>query len=326
MDGPWNPEQGHRFDSSKILLDPYARAIGGRDVWGVTPDWDNVFPHRGRVVFEDFDWEGDRPLETPIEDLIGTRRMRAASPRSVSGVRFPQLRRHSRKDPVPQRPSASSLELLPIFEFDEFENSRTHSETGELLLNFWGYSTVGFFAPKTGMPPPGKFGMQVDELKGLVKALHQNGSKSSWTSCSTTPRRATKRARPSRSAASTIAPTTLTQRATTTTSAGPGTRSTATTRRPQHGPGLPALTGRPSTTSTASASTWRPSSGAPSSAPLPNPPARITCLRPDSGQIQAHRRSLGRGWPVPGRELPGVRPVGRVAWQVPGYDPPLPQR
>ena len=50
MDGPWDPERGHRFDPSKILLDPYARAIGGRDVWGVEPNWDNVFPHRGRVV------------------------------------------------------------------------------------------------------------------------------------------------------------------------------------------------------------------------------------------------------------------------------------
>jgi isoamylase len=90
MDGPWNPGQGHRFDSSKILLDPYARAIGGRDVWGVEPDWSNIFPHRGRVVFEDFEWEGDRPLETPIEDLVVYKaHARGLTRDPSSGVRFP---------------------------------------------------------------------------------------------------------------------------------------------------------------------------------------------------------------------------------------------
>src|SRR6266568_7089978 len=177
MDGPWNPEQGHRFDSSKILLDPYARAIGGRDVWGVEPDWNNVFPHRGRVVFEDFDWEGDRPLETPIEDLVVYEaHARGLTRDPSSGVRFPGSFGGIReKIPYLKDLGINCLELLPIFEFDEFENSRTHADTGELLMNFWGYSTVGFFAPKTGYAATGKFGMQVDELKGLVKALHQNG-------------------------------------------------------------------------------------------------------------------------------------------------------
>ncbi len=64
---------------------------------------------------------------------------------------------------------------MPIFEFDEFENSRQHPQTGQWLLNYWGYSTVGFFAPKAGFAATGKFGMQVDELKTLVKALHRNG-------------------------------------------------------------------------------------------------------------------------------------------------------
>jgi glycogen operon protein len=60
----------HRFDPSVVLLDPYARAIGGRDVWGRAPDWNAPFPHRSRVVFDDYDWEGDRPLEIPLEDLV----------------------------------------------------------------------------------------------------------------------------------------------------------------------------------------------------------------------------------------------------------------
>ncbi len=67
------------------------------------------------------------------------------------------------------------VELLPIYEFDEFENSRVHPTTGEMLYNYWGYSTVGFFAPKAGYAATGKFGMQVDEFKNLVKELHNDG-------------------------------------------------------------------------------------------------------------------------------------------------------
>src|SRR6185437_14094739 len=66
MDGPFEPRRGHRFDKTKILLDPYAKSIGGRDVWGQPPNWDDVYWHRARLVPDDFDWEGDRPLEIPI--------------------------------------------------------------------------------------------------------------------------------------------------------------------------------------------------------------------------------------------------------------------
>ena len=60
MDGPYpktkRGEPGiHRFDSSQVLMDPYAKAIGGRDVWGETPNWDNPYPHRAQVVYDDFD-------------------------------------------------------------------------------------------------------------------------------------------------------------------------------------------------------------------------------------------------------------------------------
>src|SRR5216683_640605 len=101
MEGPYNPKEGHRFDPTKILMDPYARAIGGRDVWGAAPNWNDVYQHRSRLVY------------------------------------------------------------------DEFENSKVNQQTGEMLYNYWGYSTVGFFAPKAGFASTGKRGMQVDELKTL---------------------------------------------------------------------------------------------------------------------------------------------------------------
>ncbi|PJF24546.1 MAG: glycogen debranching enzyme, partial [Phototrophicales bacterium] len=70
------------------------------------------------------------------------------------------------------------IELMPIYEFDEFEHSKPSPITGELLMNYWGYSTVGFFAPKAGYAATGKNrdGTQVaDELKTLIKELHANG-------------------------------------------------------------------------------------------------------------------------------------------------------
>jgi glycogen operon protein len=72
--GPFDPSSGHRFDASRFLLDPYARLIGGRESWGTPPDWSDPCQYRSRVLLNDFDWEGDRPLETPIEDLVAVGR------------------------------------------------------------------------------------------------------------------------------------------------------------------------------------------------------------------------------------------------------------
>jgi glycogen operon protein len=67
------------------------------------------------------------------------------------------------------------VELMPIFEYDELEFPRTNPFTGAKLINYWGYSTTAFFAPKAGFAATGKFGMQGDELKALVKDLHKAG-------------------------------------------------------------------------------------------------------------------------------------------------------
>lgn len=177
MDGPFDPVAGHRFDKTKFLMDPYAKAIGGRDVWGKEPDWNDPYQHRARIVPDDFDWRGDHPLGISMEDLvIYEMHVRGFTKHESSGVKyggtFAAIRE---KIPYLKQLGVNCLELMPIHEFDEFGDSRVSPVTGERLLNYWGYSNVGFFAPKAGFAATGKFGMQVDELKNLVRELHQNG-------------------------------------------------------------------------------------------------------------------------------------------------------
>lgn len=177
MDGPYDPENGHRFNRDIILSDPYAKAIGGRDVWRDVINPDRLYPFRSRLVFDDFDWEEDNPLETPMEDLIIYEiHVRGFTAHQSSGVRhrgtFAAIRE---KIPYLLDLGINCIELMPIYEFDEYEHSRENPETGELLVNYWGYSTLNFFAPKAGYAATGKYGMAVDELKTLIKELHRNG-------------------------------------------------------------------------------------------------------------------------------------------------------
>ncbi|MGB7342497.1 MAG: glycogen debranching protein GlgX [Phototrophicaceae bacterium] len=178
MTGVYDPKAGHRFDPDVILLDPYAKAIGGRDVWGMADRNDHVYPHRARPTIDDFDWEDDMPLEIPIEDLvIYEMHVRGFTRHPSSGVKqlgtFNAIRE---KIPYLKSLGINCIELMPIFEFDELEYAdRINPETGEPLMNYWGYSSVGFFAPKTGFAATGNFGMQIDEFKNLVKELHANG-------------------------------------------------------------------------------------------------------------------------------------------------------
>lgn len=176
MDGPFDPEKGHRFDKDKILSDPYAKAMGGRDVWLSPPDWEKIFPHRSRLVFEDFDWEEDKPLQTPLEDLvIYEAHVRSFTMHESSNVKnkgtFAGVRE---KINYLKELGINCIELMPIFEFDEFEHSRKSPGTGEMLVNYWGYSTLNFFSPKAGYAATGKYGMEVDELKTMIKELHKN--------------------------------------------------------------------------------------------------------------------------------------------------------
>ncbi len=176
MDGPFDPQQGHRFDKTKILMDPYAKLIAGRDVWGKAPDWVNNYQYRSRVVFDDFDWENDLPLETPVNDLvIYEMHVRNFTCGDKADVKHPgTFAGIAEKIPYLKTLGVNCVELMPIHEFDEFENSKM-SPAGYQLYNLWGYSNVGFFAPKAAYASTGKYSMQVDELKNLIKNLHAEG-------------------------------------------------------------------------------------------------------------------------------------------------------
>lgn len=176
MGGPYAPARGHRFDPTKVLLDPYARAIGGRDVWG-EHDGDEPPALRARLVPDDFDWENDRHPCVPTEDLvIYEMHVRGFTRHESSGVKHPGTFAAIReKIPYLKALGVNAVELMPIFEFDEFENTRIDPETGARLMNYWGYSTVGFFAPKAGYAHTGRIGMQADELKATIKELHRAG-------------------------------------------------------------------------------------------------------------------------------------------------------
>jgi len=177
MAGPNDPAAGHRFDPNAILLDPYAKAVGGRAVWGKRVDVDNPYQHRARIVADYFDWGLDRPLCTPIEDLvIYEMHIRGFTRHPSSGVQYPGTYDAVReKIPYLKELGINCVELMPVFEFDEFENSRPSPENGEMLLNYWGYSPICFFAPKAGYAASGQTGGEVNELKALIKALHENG-------------------------------------------------------------------------------------------------------------------------------------------------------
>lgn len=171
--GEMDPARGLLFDPEIPLLDPYARLISGREVWGQKKE--ERIPMRCRVVPEDFAWEGDRALEIPLEDLV-------IYEMHVRGLTMDPSSPAKRKGtfagviemiPYFKELGINCVELLPVFEFDELENHRIWE--GKSLCNFWGYSTVGFFAPKSAYAFSGIYGMTADEMKNMVKQLHRNG-------------------------------------------------------------------------------------------------------------------------------------------------------
>jgi glycogen operon protein len=178
LDGPNDFNEGHWFNPGKILLDPYAKIISGRDEWGrANDDGSPVRPYRSRILLDDFDWQGDTPLEIPMRDLIiYEAHVRGLTAHKSANVKHPGTFYAVReKIPYLKELGVNCVEFLPVYEYDEFENWRVSPDGKTKLLNYWGYSTVGFFAPKAGLAATGRLGMQADEFKTLIRDLHKNG-------------------------------------------------------------------------------------------------------------------------------------------------------
>src|SRR5271157_3420176 len=172
VDGPNEPEKGHRFDPNRLLLDPYVKAVSGNFTW-------NLPEHmpKGIVISDDFDWKGDMPLARPLRfTSIYETHVRSLTLSPTSGVEHPgTFRGVIEKIPYLRDLGITALELLPVQEFDELENTRVNPRTGERLQNYWGYDTITFFAPKGRYSSAGADGEQVTEFKEMVRALHAAG-------------------------------------------------------------------------------------------------------------------------------------------------------
>lgn len=171
IDGPYIPEKGLLFDKKAVLLDPYAKAVAGQRIWGEK----KTDSYRARVVKDVFDWGNMPQSRREMSDLIIYElHVRGFTKHESSGVKhkgtFAGLQE---KIPYLKELGINAVELMPIFEFDEVMNAR--EVNGKKLLEYWGYNTVGFFAPNTSYASTPEYNQEGTELKRLIKALHENG-------------------------------------------------------------------------------------------------------------------------------------------------------
>ncbi len=173
VDGPYDPKKGLIFDRSKYLLDPYAKAVTGQREWGEKQP--GMQQYKARVVKDDFDWGNFRQPMIPVEDLvIYELHVRGFTMDSSSGVKHPGTFEGLReKIPYLKALGVNAVELMPIFEFDEMQDYREHE--GKKLYNYWGYSTVSFFAPNTSYSASTEHNREGNELKKLIRELNENG-------------------------------------------------------------------------------------------------------------------------------------------------------
>lgn len=188
--GPWDPARGLRCNPAKLLLDPYARATTGEIDWDEAlfgyrfgdPDSrndDDSAAHMMHGVVTDpyFDWDGDRRLEVPYADTVvyeahvkGLTQLHPDVPEELrgtyAGLAHPAVIEHL------LRLGVTAVELMPVHQFVQ---DQALLEKG--LRNYWGYNTLGFFAPHEAYAStaPEAPGLQVAEFKGMVKTLHAAG-------------------------------------------------------------------------------------------------------------------------------------------------------
>lgn len=193
VDGPFDPQKGHRFNPHQYLLDPYAKAITCTSIFkNLPPNYatpvDNMDILLGQkqsakgfpkcvVIDDDFDWQGDKPLNYPLQDsIIYETHLKGFTASDSSNVDYPgTYKGFIQKIPYLKQLGITSVELLPMQEFDEYENANVNPRTGKRLTNYWGYSTIGFFAPKASYASSKLPGACVTEFKEFVREMHKNG-------------------------------------------------------------------------------------------------------------------------------------------------------
>jgi glycogen operon protein len=189
--GPYEPSHGHRFNRSKLLLDPYAKAIEGKVEWG--PDtfgyeWgeenadltyndvdDAASIPKCIVADTSFDWGDDRPPRTKWHDTViyethtkGFTKTHPAIPEEIRGT-YAGLAHPSAIEHL-QLLGVTAVELMPVH---HFLTQKFLLDKG--LKNYWGYDSIGYFAPHCSYSSSGERGQQVTEFKEMVKALHAAG-------------------------------------------------------------------------------------------------------------------------------------------------------
>jgi isoamylase len=175
--GPFNPSEGLRFDSAKVLLDPYGRAVAVPKTYSrqaACGKGDNAGKAMKSVVVDSrlYDWEDDTPLLRPSsQSIIYELHVKGFTRRPNSGV--PEERRGTFRGLVDKIPylrdlGITAVELLPVFQFDPQDCPPGH-------INYWGYAPVCFFAPHQGYSSRQDPLGAVDEFRDMVKALHREG-------------------------------------------------------------------------------------------------------------------------------------------------------
>jgi len=190
--GPYAPQEGHRFNPNKLLIDPYAKAIAGEvgngpELYGYSweaeeadlsfSDLDSApLMPKSVVVDQSFDWEADKLLRTPWNETIiyethvkGFTKLHPDIPEELrgtyAGLAHPAAIEHL------QRLGITAVELMPVHHF--------LSVPGHLadkgLRNYWGYDSINYFAPHSEYSSSGTLGEQVTEFKEMAKALHRAG-------------------------------------------------------------------------------------------------------------------------------------------------------
>ncbi len=193
VDGPFEPELGHRYSAELYLLDPYAKAHSRRPCF--TRNSLGYDPARGTdappaagqsnidlipkcvVVDDAFDWNGDRLLKRSLrESVIYEAHLRGLTMHPSAEAKYPGTYRGViERIPYLRELGITALELLPLYEFDEHEVSLTDPVTGESLKNYWGYNPMGFFAPKASYAEGTDPMAPVREFKEMVRELHGAG-------------------------------------------------------------------------------------------------------------------------------------------------------